>query len=313
MKAILILLLTAAISCQTFSKEYISSLQRKYSSFKIAGYENHPFKDRTYEEIRQTLGSIRRENTHKHIPKGQMKNGVPDNFDAREQWPECIGKIRHQGNCGSCWAFGAAEPFGDRVCITENTKTKVELSTQALVSCHDDHFGCYGGLLAQTWEYLAHFGIPTEECYSYKSADGSVPACPDPYRHKVDICDDNSEPVYYRVSNVVHPQTIADIKAEIFENGPMEADLIVYEDFYYYESGIYRHQWGKDIGCHAIKVVGWGVENGENFWIAFNSWGTDWGEKGIFRIFEGECEFESNFYAGAPIKTSTYTRLNFLE
>lgn len=30
---------------------------------------------------------------------------IPDNFDAREEWPHCptIQEIRDQGSCGSCW------------------------------------------------------------------------------------------------------------------------------------------------------------------------------------------------------------------
>jgi hypothetical protein len=33
----------------------------------------------------------------------------PKNFDAREQWPDCIGEVRDQKVCGSCWAHGATE------------------------------------------------------------------------------------------------------------------------------------------------------------------------------------------------------------
>lgn len=44
---------------------------------------------------------------------------APDTFDARETWPECgsIKEIRDQANCGSCWAFAAAESMSDRICI----------------------------------------------------------------------------------------------------------------------------------------------------------------------------------------------------
>jgi Papain family cysteine protease len=34
-----------------------------------------------------------------------MNQVIPENFDAREQWPDCptIQEIRDQGSCGSCW------------------------------------------------------------------------------------------------------------------------------------------------------------------------------------------------------------------
>ena len=42
--------------------------------------------------------------------------------------------------------------------------------------------------------------------------------------------------------------------------GPVEAAFTVYADFPTYKSGVYKHMSGKELGGHAIKIIGWGTE-----------------------------------------------------
>jgi len=65
---------------------------------------------------------------------------------------------------------------------------------------------------------------------------------------------------------------------EISKNGPVTGAFTVYEDFTTYQGGIYQHVTGDDLGGHAIKIIGYGSENGTKYWIIANSWDYGWGE-----------------------------------
>jgi cathepsin B len=59
------------------------------------------------------------------------------------------------------------------------------------------------------------------------------------------------------------------MQKEIYENGPIMLGLLVWEDMYNYESGIYDKVVGQLVGGHAIRAVGWGhdEEDGSLYWI----------------------------------------------
>jgi hypothetical protein len=98
------------------------------------------------------------------------------------------------------------------------------------------------------------------------------------------------------------------IMNEIYKNGPVEGAFIVYEDFPTYKSGVYSHHTGEALGGHAIRVLGWGEENGEKYWLCGNSWNTDWGNNGFFKIKRGvnECGIESEMVGGIPASESLW-------
>ena len=63
------------------------------------------------------------------------------------------------------------------------------------------------------------------------------------------------------------------------ENGPFIASFDVFSDFYAYSKGVYVR--GKDTKCNgslAVTIVGYGTENGIDYWRCQNSWGPKWGD-----------------------------------
>lgn len=66
--------------------------------------------------------------------------------------------------------------------------------------------------------------------------------------------------------------------------------------------GVYQHVVGKNLGIHAIKLLGWGVENGTEYWLVANSWNSDWGDDGSFKILRGKNHLgiEYEVVAGLP-------------
>jgi cathepsin B len=90
--------------------------------------------------------------------------------------------------------------------------------------------------------------------------------------------------------------SVEDIKSELFENGPVVTQMVVYQDLLTYKEGVYYHREGTIIGGHAVLIVGWG----EDYWEVQNSWGSDWGENGgFFRIKMGNSEIATELFGGA--------------
>jgi cathepsin B len=255
---------------------------------------------------------------------------LPESFDAAEHWPHCakvIADIRDQSACGCCWAFGAAEAASDRLCIATEGKVAVPLSAQETCFCAQDD-GCDGGQLDEAWEYIQQNGLATGGQYNNTGPFGqeglcaafSLPHChhhgpvgQDPFPAEgtkgcpqvqespqcPSQCDAGAKSPYsnfdkdrYTFSGQVSMvDSDADtIAREIMERGPVEAAFTVYKDFENYKSGIYHVTSDETLGGHAIKIVGWGVENGVKYWKVQNSWNPYWGEKGYFRIRRGTDE-----------------------
>ena len=67
-----------------------------------------------------------------------------------------------------------------------------------------------------------------------------------------------------------------------------------------YQSGVYEHVTGRLEGGHAVKILGWGNEDGKDYWLCANSWNTDWGMEGFFKIKQGDSGIDDQTFGCTP-------------
>jgi len=292
----------AALCVGVASAENMFTEEFKQRLMKEADFEldfKH-FESWTVAEAKKLFGTQLVENDH--LPVADYSKiaqfvSIPDSFDATTQWPNCIHPIRNQMQCGSCWAFSASEVLSDRTCIASNGATNVVLSPQDMVSCDSSDNGCSGGQLANAWTYLEKTGIVADSCLPYSSGAGNSGSCPNK-------CTGSGSWTKYQAKSgsSVKLANEQSIQLSLMTYGPVQTGFYVYKSFMAYKSGVYQKAWYELIpeGGHAVKIVGWGVEDGKKYWRVANSWDTTWGEQGYFKIIRGSnsCDFESQAYSG---------------
>jgi cathepsin B len=250
---------------------------------------------------------------------------LPKEFDAREHWPKCesIGHIRDQSWCGSCWAFGSVEAMTDRICIASNGKKNLHLSAAHLAGCDKANNNCHGGDMQKAYEYYQNEGIVTggdwnanDGCwpYPYSCVEGrknatSCPADSEGHLPNIQCLNECPNKAYeeHKFGDDKHfgqkAYTLGDekkIMLDIYKNGPVTAGIKVFRDFMSYKGGLYEPQSTDVAGHHAIKILGWGEEDGKKYWLIANSWTKSWGMDGFAKFKKGTCDIEDYVVASLP-------------
>ncbi|KAJ7966579.1 Cysteine proteinase [Quillaja saponaria] len=195
---------------------------------------------------------------------------LPESVDWRKKG--VVLEIKDQGSCGSCWAFSTISSVeGINKIVTGDL---VSLSVQELVDCDTSYNeGCNGGLMDYAFEFIINNGgIDSEEDYPYTGFDGRC----DQYRKnaKVVTIDDYEDVPAYSEKALQKAAANQPVAVAIEGGG---------RDFQLYVSGIFTGKCGTSLD-HGVTVVGYGSENGVDYWIVRNSWGKSWGEEGYIRM-----------------------------
>jgi hypothetical protein len=181
----------------------------------------------------------------------------------------------------------------ESVYAIKNNLKPIEISKQELVECVnlrvDFHGGCDGGSPVYAMEYMKNYPISTEKDYSYKNMKGPKCHAPKYDKKTKKLVDEKEKSRLLSISPLIKDYSIFDkvTSKELYKillKGPVAVQIDASpKEFVFFKSGILRMNCSNKSN-HAVLLVGFGVEKGIEYWKIKNSWGTDWGEKGYFRL-----------------------------
>ncbi|XP_063041566.1 cathepsin S, ortholog 1 [Engraulis encrasicolus] len=233
--------------------------------------------DMTTEEINTLHSCLLPEDPslHQNVTSSpQIEGPLP----ATVNWAErgLVSDVQNQGTCGSCWAFSSAGALEAQMRLRRG-QPLTALSPQNLVDCTTPfgNHGCRGGYLSKSFVYVIHNkGIDSASFYPYEQREGE---CRYSVRGRAGYCKDFH--ILPARNEKILQQTVAHV-------GPVSVGVnAMLPSFHHYRSGVYSDpQCNEKLTNHAVLIVGYGTENGQDYWLVKNSWGPAWGDKGYIRM-----------------------------
>ncbi|KAJ1260529.1 hypothetical protein BS78_10G239500 [Paspalum vaginatum] len=253
-----------------------------------------PFADLTLEEYRgRVLGYRGRRNVARRVDSSRASDDLPDAVDWRRLG--AVTEVKNQGQCGGCWAFSAVAAIeGINEIVTGNL---VSLSEQEVIDCDSQDNDCNGGEMQNAFQFVIdNGGIDTEADYPFIGTD--------------ETCD--ASRLNERVVTIDNFMDVATNNETALQEAVASQPVSVAIDansraFQLYKSGIFSKKCGTQLD-HGVTAVGYGTENGKDYWIVKNSWSASWGEAGYIRMARnvrspmGECGIAMD--ASYPVKNS---------
>jgi len=237
---------------------------------------HNQFSDWTAAEYKAILGYVRGEQDLKsRVKVFETTNASTVNWVDKG----AVTPVKDQGGCGSCWAFSSTGSLEGAHFVA--TGELLSFSEQQLVDCAYVSYGnyaCHGGLQTNAYNYYEDgYKAELESSYPYTSGTS---------RSKGTCAYDESSATSVTVSDYadVTPNSSEQMKAAL-EKAPLavaiEADKLVFQT---YKTGVLSSEKCGTNLDHAVLAVGYGSEDGQDYWLVKNSWNTTWGDKGYVKL-----------------------------
>ncbi|XP_071696690.1 low-temperature-induced cysteine proteinase-like [Rutidosis leptorrhynchoides] len=248
-----------------------SDLDHTVGLNKFADLSNEEFKEMYFSKnkvLRTNKLKMRGEN--ENITLSTKSCDAPASLDWRDKG--VVTPIKDQGQCGSCWAFSVTGSIEGAYALA--TGELISLSEQELVDCDKNDYGCDGGNMDTAYRWIIkNGGIDSEADYPYTSSNGRNGKCDSTKSKKAVVS----------LDSYVEVDTNEDAVLCATAQQPVTIGIVgsAY-DFQLYTGGIYNGQCSSSAYNldHAVLIVGYGSQDGEDYWIVKNQWGTYWGLEG---------------------------------